>query len=73
MIHLFVFKLLYKLIFPVQPFRSFSFAMTIDVDDLVASFSSNHIGQEALDIAALQVGRLLSKHLIPLKLDSLSS
>ena len=29
--------------------------MSISVDDLVASFSSNHIGQEAMDLAALQV------------------
>ncbi|KAL6306798.1 hypothetical protein BKA93DRAFT_823977 [Sparassis latifolia] len=28
--------------------------MSISVEDLVASFSSNHIGQEALDLAALQ-------------------
>jgi hypothetical protein len=29
--------------------------MSISVDDLVASLSSSHIGQEALDLAALQV------------------
>lgn len=29
--------------------------MSISVDDLVASLSSNHIGQEAMDLAALQV------------------
>lgn len=28
--------------------------MSLSVDDLVASFSSNHIGQEAIDLAALQ-------------------
>lgn len=30
---------------------------TISVDDLVASFSANHIGQEAIDLAALQVSQ----------------
>jgi hypothetical protein len=30
-------------------------AMSITVDDLIASFGSNHIGQEAMDIASLQV------------------
>ena len=29
--------------------------MSLSVDDLVASMSSNHIGQEAMDLAALQV------------------
>jgi hypothetical protein len=29
--------------------------MSISVDDLVASLSSNHIGQEAIDLATLQV------------------
>jgi hypothetical protein len=29
--------------------------MSVSVDDLISSFSSNHISQEALDIAALQV------------------
>lgn len=29
--------------------------MSISVDDLVASFNGNHIGQEALDLATLQV------------------
>lgn len=29
--------------------------MTFSVDDLVASFSSSHVGQEAMDLAALQV------------------
>ena len=32
--------------------------MSISVDDLVASMSSNHIGQEAMDLAALQVSSL---------------
>lgn len=29
--------------------------MSVSVDDLVASFNSNHIGQEAIDLANLQV------------------
>lgn len=29
--------------------------MSFTVDDLVASLSGNHIGQEAIDLAALQV------------------
>lgn len=29
--------------------------MSLSVDDLVASFNSNHIGQEAIDLANLQV------------------
>ncbi|KAG6375058.1 hypothetical protein JVT61DRAFT_3841 [Boletus reticuloceps] len=29
--------------------------MSLSVDDLVASLSANHIGQEAIDLAALQV------------------
>lgn len=29
--------------------------MSISVDDLVASLSGSHIGQEAMDLAALQV------------------
>jgi hypothetical protein len=29
--------------------------MSFTVDDLVASLSTNHIGQEAIDLAALQV------------------
>ena len=35
-------------------------AMSVSIEDLVASLSSNHIGQEALDLAALQVGLPLS-------------
>ena len=31
--------------------------MSISVDDLVASFNSSHIGQEQMDLAALQVRR----------------
>lgn len=30
--------------------------MSISVEDLVSSLSSSHIGQEAIDIATLQVG-----------------
>lgn len=33
--------------------------MSVSVDDLVASFNSNHIGQEAIDLANLQVCRPL--------------
>jgi hypothetical protein len=29
--------------------------MSMSVDDLVASLNANHIGQEAIDLAALQV------------------
>lgn len=29
--------------------------MSVSVDDLIASFNSNHIGQEAIDLANLQV------------------
>lgn len=29
--------------------------MSFSVDDLVASLNSNHIGQEAIDLATLQV------------------
>jgi hypothetical protein len=29
--------------------------MSVSVDDLVASLNANHIGQEAIDLAALQV------------------
>lgn len=29
--------------------------MSVTIDDLVASLSANHIGQEATDLAALQV------------------
>lgn len=29
--------------------------MSFSVDDLVSSLNSNHIGQEAIDLAALQV------------------
>lgn len=29
--------------------------MSISVDDLVASLNANHIGQEAIELAALQV------------------
>lgn len=38
--------------------------MSFSVDDLVASLSSNHIGQEALDLAALHVRPPPSKPLI---------
>jgi hypothetical protein len=37
-----------------------TYTMSISVDDLVASLSSNHIGQEAIDLATLQV-RQISK------------
>lgn len=30
--------------------------MSISVDDLISSFSTSHIGQEATDLAQLQVG-----------------
>lgn len=33
--------------------------MSISVDDLVSSLSSSHIGQEAIDLAALQVGSFI--------------
>jgi hypothetical protein len=33
--------------------------MSFSVDDLVSSLSSSHIGQEALDLAALQVSHSL--------------
>lgn len=35
--------------------------MSVSIEDLVASLSSNHIGQEALDLAALQVVLSLSQ------------
>jgi len=38
--------------------------MSFSVDDLVASLSGNHIGQEAIDLAALQVP-FISRSLIP--------
>ena len=31
--------------------------MSVSIDDLVSSFNSNHIGQEAMDLANLQVCR----------------
>ncbi|KIK94414.1 hypothetical protein PAXRUDRAFT_142894 [Paxillus rubicundulus Ve08.2h10] len=36
--------------------------MSLSVDDLVASLSANHIGQEAIDLAALQVWTLYTPH-----------
>ncbi|KAI0643681.1 hypothetical protein C8Q79DRAFT_148798 [Trametes meyenii] len=33
--------------------------MSISVDDLVASFNANHIGQEAIELAALQLSQTL--------------
>lgn len=36
--------------------------MNVSVDDLVASLSANHIGQEATDLAALQVDKTHLPH-----------
>ncbi|CAL1702041.1 unnamed protein product [Somion occarium] len=43
--------------------------MSISVDDLVASLGANHIGQEAIDLAALQLSQALPKHTGPTALD----
>lgn len=50
----------------VATFTSFlaAVAMSFTVDDLVSSLSTNHIGQEAIDLAALQVSYLATGNLI---------
>lgn len=36
--------------------------MSVSIDDLVSSFGSSHIGQEANDLAALQVSANIISH-----------
>ena len=48
--------ILHPLLLPLFPLPLLRPAiMSFSVDDLVASLSGNHIGQEAIDLAALQV------------------